>query len=92
MPAGLLPLCHWGCAIYSFVHCPSGQIFGWDPNPVEPEDDVPFFSQEYSIDSWFQTWLSGTLPQPLLVYEPESRTYRGATIEETRSAMAEGED
>jgi hypothetical protein len=43
MPSGLLPLCHWGCAIYSFVHCPSGRIFGWDPNPVEADDDVPFF-------------------------------------------------
>jgi hypothetical protein len=32
MPDNLLPLCHWGCAIYSFVHCPSGRMFGWDPN------------------------------------------------------------
>lgn len=91
MPVGLLPLCHWGCAIYSFVHCPSGRVFGWDPNPVEPEDDVPFFSQEYDIDSWFRAWQAGTLLQPLLTYEPESRAYRGATIEETRSAMAEGD-
>jgi len=35
MPDNLLPLCSWGCAIYSFVHCPSGRIFGWDPNPVD---------------------------------------------------------
>jgi hypothetical protein len=92
MPSGLLPLCHWGCAIYSFVHCPSGRVFGWDPNPVEPGDEIPFFSQEYLIDSWFHSWLSGTLHQPLLVYEPEGRTYRGATIEETRSAVAESEE
>ena len=84
MPSGLLPLCHWGCAIYLFVHCPSGRVFGWDPNPVEPRED-----QEYLIDSWFHAWLSGTVDQPLLVHEPESRTYRGATIEETRSATSE---
>lgn len=45
MPDNLLPLFHWGCAIYSFVHCPSERIFGWDPNPVDPDDDVPFLSR-----------------------------------------------
>lgn len=87
MPSGLLPLCHWGCAIYTFVHCPSGHIFGWDPNPVEPDDDVPFFEQEYRVDTWFESWLMGSLQQPWLIYDPDSRTYRAATIEETRSAM-----
>ncbi|MEQ7011354.1 SMI1/KNR4 family protein [Actinopolymorpha sp. B17G11] len=90
MPAGLMPLCHWGCAIYSFVHCPSGRIFGWDPNPVEPDDDVPFFEQEYLLDDWIDSWLVGSLQQPWLIYNPESGTYRGATIEETRSALAAG--
>lgn len=89
MPSGLLPLCHWGCAIYTFVHCPSGRMYGWDPNPVEPEDDVPFFQQEYFIDSWVDSWLNGSLQQPWLIYDPDSRTYRGATIEETRAAIAE---
>jgi hypothetical protein len=91
IPAGLLPLCHWGCAIYSFVHCPSGTIFGWDPNPVDPDDDVPFFAQEYSLDSWLQAWLSGTLLQPLLIVDESGRKYRGATISETRAAMDETE-
>lgn len=88
MPSGLLPVCHWGCAIYSFVHCPSGRIFGWDPNPVDPEDDVPFFEQEYSLDTWMQAWLDGSLYQPWLISEPHSRTYRGATIEENRVAAS----
>jgi len=87
MPTGLLPLCHWGCAIYSFAHCPSGRIYGWDPNPVDPDDEVPFFEQEYGIDTWMVSWLEGTLRQPLLAYEPETRTYRGATIEETQRAL-----
>jgi hypothetical protein len=87
MPSGLLPVCHWGCAIYSFVHCPSGRMFGWDPNPVEPDDDVPFFEQEYTIDTWMEAWLGGLLQQPWLISDPTSGTYRGATIEESRSAM-----
>lgn len=92
MPPELFPLCHWGCAIYSFVHCPSGRVFGWDPNPVEPEDDVPFFEQEYLLDSWFEAWLDGTLQQPWVTFDPTTRIYRGATIEETRAAMSEGGD
>jgi hypothetical protein len=89
MPSGLLPLCHWGCAIYSFVHCPSGRIYGWDPNPVEPTDDVPFFEQEYVLESWVEAWLDGSLLQPCLIYDPEGGTYRGATIEESRAVLPE---
>lgn len=87
MPTGLLPLCHWGCAIYSFVHCPTGVIYGWDPNPVESDDDPPFFRQEYDIQTWMRAWLDGTLQQPWLIYDSETRTYRGATIEETKAAL-----
>jgi hypothetical protein len=69
---------------------PSGRIYGWDPNPVESDDDVPFFEQEYSLDSWIESWLDGSLQQPWLIYNPEDGTYRGATIEETRSALTDG--
>jgi hypothetical protein len=86
-PPGLLPLCHWGCAIYSFVQCPSGQIYAWDPNPVEPDDDIPFFAQDYDFDSWIESWLDGSLQQPWLMYDPETHRYRGATIEETQAAL-----
>ena len=89
MPEGLLSLCHWGCGIYSFVHCPSERIFGWDPNPVAPDDDVPFFEQEYTLAAWFDAWLSGTLRQPLLVADPTGGQYRGATISETDAAFAD---
>jgi len=39
LPPALLPICHWGCAIYSLVDCssPDGPMWGWDPNPVSPE-------------------------------------------------------
>ena len=88
MPTGLMPLCHWGCAIYSFVHLPSGRIYGWDPNPVEPDDIVPFFEQQYLIDDWLGAWLDGTLLQPLLLHDPEVGGYRGATNDEAKAAMS----
>lgn len=87
MPAGLLPVCHWGCAIYSFVHCPSGRMFGWDPNPVSAGEDVPFFEQEYTFTTWLGAWLDGSLMQPWLVTDPTTGQYRGATIAETESAF-----
>ena len=86
IPDHLLPLCHWGCAIYSFVHCPSGRVFGWDPNPVDPEGDVPFFEQEYMLDTWLSAWLDGSLHQPTLIVEADRR-YRGATIAETAAEV-----
>jgi hypothetical protein len=89
MPDHLLPVCHWGCAIYSFVHCPSGRMFGWDPNPVAPDDDVPFFEQEYSLDTWLAAWLDGSLHQPWLVTDPASGQYRGAPLPETDAALAD---
>jgi hypothetical protein len=89
MPDNVLPLCHWGCAIYSFVHCPSGRMFGWDPNPVDPDDDVPFFEQDYTLDAWLAAWLDGSLSQPWLVTDPTSGRYRGATIAEAQAAVAD---
>lgn len=89
MPGELLPVCGWGCAIYSFVHCPSGQMFGWDPNPAEPEEDVPFFEQEYTIETWLAAWLEGSLQQPWLVLDEHTGQYRGATAAETRAALTE---
>lgn len=92
MPDNLLPLCSWGCAIYSFVHCPSGRIFGWDPNPVETEDDVPFFEQEYTLETWLDAWLDGSLRQPMLVVDLVTQQYRGATIEESAAFEIDGAD
>jgi hypothetical protein len=89
MPDDLLPLCHWGCAIYSFVHCPSERIFGWEPNPVAPHDDVPYFQQEYTLEAWLAAWLDGSLRQPWLVTDPASGRCRGATVAETEAAFAD---
>lgn len=88
IPSGLVPLCHWGCGVYSFVHVPTGRIHGWDPNPVDLDLEVPFFEQEYVLQTWLEAWLDGTLHQPWLLYEPDEGICRGATIAESREAFA----
>jgi len=32
-----------------------------DMPPVEADDPVPFFEQEYLIDTWLASWLAGTV-------------------------------
>ena len=64
MPAGLLPLCHWGCATAPSSTVPRDGSAAGTPTPVGPDDDVPFFAQEYVLDTWIETWLNGSLQQP----------------------------
>lgn len=88
-PGALLPICDWGCGILSVVHCPTGHMYGWDPNPVGPDEDVPLFPQEHTFETWLSAWLDGELFQPWLVIDPATGAYRGATAAESRQAMLE---
>lgn len=83
LPEGVLPICGWGCAIYSLVDCISGRMYGWDPNPVDYGEPVPLFETEYTLDTWIAAWLAGTLRQPWLIEDPDTGSWRGATIAET---------
>lgn len=58
LPASLLPICHWGCGIYSFTDC---------PQPQGPS-------------------------QPVLVHDPDTQQWRGATEQEYAQWIAEMED
>jgi len=87
-PEGAYPLCHWGCGIMSFV-TPDGQVWGWDPNPIDPDADVPFFLEDCGLREWLQSWLEGSLVQPWAI--ADGGTWRGATAEEKRLALAEDE-
>jgi hypothetical protein len=53
LPASLLPLCHWGCAIYSLIDCsdPAGPMWGWDPNPG-PGGMEALFPQRLTMAQW----------------------------------------
>jgi hypothetical protein len=90
LPEGLLPVCHWGCGIYSFADCsqPEGQMWGWDPNPG-PVDRQALYREQVALAGWLSRWLIGTLYQPALVQDPVTQQWRGATDEEYAQWIAE---
>jgi hypothetical protein len=93
LPASLLPICHWGCGIYSFIDCsrPQGPIWGWDPNPG-PVDRQALFPQPLLLAEWLDRWVRCELYQPALVRDPDSRQWRGATEQEYAQWAAEMAD
>jgi hypothetical protein len=61
-PNGLLPICHWGCAILSCVDCVDTnfrmQVF--DPNVHEGDDwRDAFFEESISFEKWISDWTAG---------------------------------
>lgn len=86
----LLPLCHWGCAIYSFVDLasPPGCMWGYDPNPV-PADELhkALVSQSITFVAWLERWAAGRLFQPTAVQDPSTGAWRSATDDEIAALL-----
>ena len=61
-PDALLPIVHWGCAIYSCVDCaePTTRIVRFDPNPVDDDWSIAWGDEGYTLDAWLTAWLAGT--------------------------------
>jgi hypothetical protein len=62
-PEAHLPICHWGCAIYSVVDCSRQEapVFFVDPGARElgaPMSDI-FIAHRPSLDDWLTAWLDG---------------------------------
>jgi hypothetical protein len=78
LPGGPLPICYWGCGIYSFVDCRTEPHAMWacDPNPGV-EDDL--FREHVTLADWLDQWIHGRLHQPALVEDPETGEIRPAT-------------
>jgi len=53
LPSGLLPICEWGCAIWSFLDCRT------ERGHVITGGEVPFTDTGRDLRSWFAAWLSG---------------------------------
>ena len=73
-PDGLVPLCHWGCEIWSCADCTSdgGRVIRWDPNEIGRDGpwQLAFALEADSVEQWLDAWLDGTLKQwPLLATE-----------------------
>jgi hypothetical protein len=62
-PEGLLPICHWGCAIYSCIDCaaPGFPMKLFDPNLHARRDswEDAFFDEVPSFDEWIEAWARG---------------------------------
>lgn len=61
-PDGLLPICHWGCAIYSCVDCldPDFRMRIFDPNGHGGDDWTDaFFDEPLRFEDWIGSWASG---------------------------------
>jgi len=62
-PEGLVPFCHWGCAIYSCFEAtkPGNPIVWFDPNNREMGEPMEqqFIHHRESLESWLQGWVNG---------------------------------
>ena len=61
-PKGLLPFCHWGCAIYSCIDTTKDgyPVVWFDPNMREFEEPMnqAFIEHRPSFESWIHGWLN----------------------------------
>lgn len=58
---GLVPICHWGCAIYSCVDClqQRSPMILFDPNVDAPSLADAFFPEQVNFDEWIGLWADG---------------------------------
>lgn len=60
---GLLPICHWGCAIHSCIDClrPGFPVIAFDPNVHDDSSDWAdaLFPECDGFDQWVQLWADG---------------------------------
>jgi hypothetical protein len=88
LPAGLLPFCAWGCAIYSFTDClhPDGRMWAWDPNGGRAGREA-LFDREVKLADWLDQWVAGKLYQPIRVQDPMTGQWRAATNAEIEAML-----
>jgi hypothetical protein len=58
---GLLPVCHWGCAIYSCIDCKNAEfaVVTFDPNIREDTWAECFIPSRRNLESWLNAWSMG---------------------------------
>jgi hypothetical protein len=61
-PQQLLPICHWGCAIYGCIDCKTAShpIIIFDPNAYDDSWSPCFILTKRNLDDWLEAWASGT--------------------------------
>ncbi|MGA4850623.1 SMI1/KNR4 family protein [Streptomyces sp. G5(2025)] len=59
-PEGVLPISHWGCAMYACVNCrtDTAQVLLFEPNGGDPKH--AWFVDSPNLTTWLTAWLDGT--------------------------------
>lgn len=59
-PEGVLPISHWGCAMYACVDChsPEAAVLLFEPNAGDC--DHSWFVDAPTLTDWLQAWVDGT--------------------------------
>ncbi|MFC8514321.1 SMI1/KNR4 family protein [Streptomyces sp. NPDC057257] len=59
-PEGVLPISHWGCAMYACVDChtPEAPVLLFEPNAGQA--DHAWYVDAPSLTDWLHTWTAGT--------------------------------
>ncbi|MDT9699184.1 SMI1/KNR4 family protein [Streptomyces sp. P17] len=59
-PEGVLPISHWGCAMYACVDCraPEAPVLLFEPNA--DTSDHAWYVDAPSLENWLRTWVEGT--------------------------------
>ncbi|MGY6024894.1 SMI1/KNR4 family protein [Streptomyces spinosirectus] len=59
-PEGVLPISHWGCAMYACVDCraPEAPVLLFEPNA--DECDHAWYVDAPSLTAWLSAWVDGT--------------------------------
>ncbi|MGW5636902.1 SMI1/KNR4 family protein, partial [Streptomyces sp. NPDC003832] len=59
-PEGVLPISHWGCAMYACVDClaPEATVLLFEPNA--DTSDSAWYVDAPSLETWLRTWVEGT--------------------------------
>jgi hypothetical protein len=60
-PDGVVPVCDWGCAIFSCVDYYSGVVVTFDPAPLETgiPMSLAFAESHTSVYAWLDEWANG---------------------------------
>ncbi|MXM62352.1 SMI1/KNR4 family protein [Streptomyces sp. HUCO-GS316] len=59
-PEGVLPISHWGCAMYACVDCrsPRATVLLFEPNAHDA--DHAWYVDAPSLEDWLRNWIEGT--------------------------------
>ncbi len=60
-PEKLLPICHWGCDIYSCIDCKAAPhpVILFDPHMLPDDVQAAFIPHMPSLESFLESWANG---------------------------------